>query len=276
MQKETWLITGVSSGLGKALTEKVLQQGHYVIGTFRNKLQAEHFNKTHGSQAEAHVLDLRNDSEIERFLKTIQQTHSKIDVLVNNAGFGLAGAIEECSLHEVQEVFEVHLFAVWKLLQGVLPIIRPLKKGRILQISSHGGVKAFPGFGAYNASKFALEGMSEALSVELAPLGLQVTLVEPGPFRTGFAARGFKLASRQIEDYNATAGTFRKNIKAVDGKQEGDPEKAATALWELTRMDQAPMRLVLGKIALQTVQSKIASLQKDLEASKETAHSVVF
>jgi NAD(P)-dependent dehydrogenase (short-subunit alcohol dehydrogenase family) len=157
-----------------------------------------------------------------------------------------------------------------------LPLFRQQKSGHIFQISSHGGVKAFAGFGIYNASKFALEGFSEALALELAPLGVRLTIVEPGPFRTNFAGGSFGLADRKIDDYNSTAGVFRTKIKAVDGLQEGDPIKAGQAIVKISNSDNPPLRLPLGKIAFETIMAKIDSIQKDLKANYELTHSTVF
>lgn len=143
-------------------------------------------------------------------------------------------------------------------------------------MSSHGGVKAFAGFGIYNASKFALEGLSEALAAEIAPLGIHLTLVEPGPFRTQFADAGFKTATSQIPDYAATAGVFRNRMAQVNGQQEGDPAKAADAIWQLTRQEKPPLRLPLGNIALMSINAKIDSLRQDVEAGRDVASGTVF
>lgn len=163
-----------------------------------------------------------------------------------------------------------------QLTQSFLPIFRNQKSGHIIQISSHGGFKAFAGFGIYNASKFALEGFSEALAQEVAPIGIKVTIVEPGPFRTNFAGSGFKLAEQRIADYNATAGLFKEKIKGMDGKQEGDPNKAAKAIYDITKLSIAPLRLPLGKAALLSLTNKLESVKTDLDNFKDIAESVVY
>jgi NAD(P)-dependent dehydrogenase (short-subunit alcohol dehydrogenase family) len=160
--------------------------------------------------------------------------------------------------------------------QCALPLFRQQRNGHIIQISSHGGLKAFPGFGIYNASKFAVEGFSEALAAEVAPMGIKVTLVEPGPFRTDFAGRSLQQAESVIDDYSATAGAFRQRMKQVDGKQEGDPIKAAAAIIDVTRLDQPPLRLPLGKIAIASLTAKLESVQKDLNAFREVAEGAVY
>ncbi|MGL5891585.1 MAG: SDR family NAD(P)-dependent oxidoreductase, partial [Bacteroidia bacterium] len=156
------------------------------------------------------------------------------------------------------------------------PILRTQGSGHIIQISSHSGIKASPGFGIYNSSKFALEGLSEALAAEINPLGIKLTIVEPGPFRTAFAGNSLREATAAIPAYEQTSGTFRKRLKAIDGKQEGDPEKAATAILELTHNEISPLRMPLGKIAVASFLAKIDSLKSDLEYGRETAERVVF
>lgn len=276
MKQKIWFITGISSGLGRALAEAVIEKGDFVIGTFRRQSEAEAFNQQHGNDALALVLDLTNPAQIEEVCNTIRQRFGKLDVLVNNAGFGLAGAIEETSIDEAREVFETNFFGTLLLTQTLLPLFRQTKTGHIIQVSSHGGFKAFAGFGIYNASKFALEGVSEALAQELAPFGIKVTIVEPGPFRTNFAGSSFKQAKMLIDDYNPTAGAFRERMKQVDGKQEGDPAKAAQAIIHITGLDSPPLRLPLGKIALVTLNAKIQSVQQDIDHFKAMAESAVF
>lgn len=276
MINKIWFITGISSGLGKALAQTVIENGDFVIGTFRNQTQADVFNNQHKDEAFALTLDITKPTEIEKAVKIVTDKFGKIDVLVNNAGFGFAGAIEETSTTETREIFEANFFGTLQLTQTFLPLFRQQKSGHIIQISSHGGFKAFPGFGIYNASKFALEGFSEALAIEVAPLGIKLTIVEPGPFRTNFAGSSFKKADKIIEDYNPTAGTFRERMKQVDGKQEGDPIKASQAIIDITKLDTPPLRLPLGKIAIVSLTTKLDSVQKDINAYKDIAESVVY
>ncbi len=240
MTQKIWFITGISSGLGKALAQSVIENGDFVIGTFRSQIQADAFNNLHKDEAFAITLDITKSNEIDKAFKIVTDRFAKVDVLVNNAGFGFAGAIEETSIAETREIFEANFFGTLQLTQTFLPLFRQQKSGHIIQISSHGGFKAFSGFGIYNASKFALEGFSEALAIEVAPLGIKVTIIEPGPFRTNFAGSSFKQAKAIIEDYNPTAGAFRERMKQVDGKQEGDPIKAAQAIIDITKLDTDP------------------------------------
>lgn len=274
--KRTWLITGISSGLGKALAQAVMESGDFVIGTFRNQSQVDAFNDTNTEKGFALKLDITDETAIEHAVKLILSKVEKVDVLINNAGVGFVGAIEETSSNEVRQVFEANFFGTLKLTQAILPTMRQRKKGHIVQISSHGGIKAFAGFGIYNASKFALEGFSEALAQEVAPLGIKVSIVEPGPFRTSFAGKGLGQAEKIIEEYSETAGAFRQKLKGVDGKQEGDPIKAAQAIINLVKSDDPALRLPLGKTALLTIGMKLDSVRADLEANKEVAESSIF
>ena len=276
MEQKIWFITGISSGLGKALAQTVIEKGDFVIGTFRNQMQADIFNNQHKDEAFAFVLDITQPEQIDKTFKQINKEFGRVDVLVNNAGFGFAGAVEETSSDEIRAVFEANFFGTLKLTQAFLPLLRQQKSGHIIQISSHGGFKAFAGFGIYNASKFAVEGFSEALAQEVAPLGIKVTIVEPGPFRTNFAGSGLILAEQTIADYSETAGVFREKIKGVDGKQEGDPDKAAKAIFEITQNQNPPLRLPLGKVALLSLATKLESVRTDLENFRHIAESVVF
>ncbi|UZO80370.1 oxidoreductase [Aquimarina sp. ERC-38] len=273
---KNWLITGISSGLGKVLAESVIQNGDFVIGTFRNQKQVTDFNAKYKNKAHSILLDITDEHNIEENVLNIIDKFGKIDVLVNNAGIGFVGAIEETSMAEVKEVFNANFFGTLKLTQAVLPYMRKEKSGNIVQISSHGGIKAFAGFGIYNASKFALEGFSEALAQEVAPLGIKVSIVEPGPFRTKFAGNGLGLAKNEITDYSETAGAFRTKLKSVDGKQEGDPVKAAEAIINLVNSENQTLRLPLGKVALMTIGMKLDSVKSDLEKNRNTAENAVY
>lgn len=276
MQQKIWFITGISSGLGKAIATEVYKKGDFVIGTLRNQEQVDAFNNEYKDKALAIKLDVTNSNDIKNALSTIKKKFNRIDVLVNNAGYGFAGAIEETSEEEIKQIFETNFFSALQLTKTFLPLFREQKSGNIIQISSHGGVKAFAGFGIYNASKFALEGFSEALAQEVAPLGIKVSIIEPGPFRTNFAGGGFGLAATVIADYAETSGIFRQRIKGVNGIQEGDPDKAATAIYELVQNENPPLRLPLGKIALATITAKVESIQNDLARGRQIAESVVF
>lgn len=276
MKKQIWLITGISSGLGKSLAEAAMLAGHFVVGTFRKPGQVAEFNQGNEGRGLGILLEI-NDLEASKLaLQKAHETYGQIDVLVNNAGMGFVGAIEETSMEEVRTVFETNFFATLGLTQAVLPLMREQRSGHIVQISSHGGVKAFGGFGIYNASKFALEGFSEALAQEVTPLGIKVSIVEPGPFRTAFAGNNLGVASGDIADYKDTAGAFKSKLQSVDGKQEGDPDKAALAIIDHVHKENPTLRLPLGKVPMVTISAKIESLKSDLEANREVAEGAIF
>ena len=276
MSKRNWLITGVSSGLGKAMAASVINSGDFVIGTFRKASEVNGFNEKYGDKAKGILLDITELELIDDIVEQLMNDFGKIDVLVNNAGIGFVGSIEEASIEEVRNIFEVNFFGLLKLTQSVLPHMRQRKNGHIIQISSHAGIKASAGFGIYNASKFALEGFSEALSDEVNPLGIKVTIVEPGPFRTNFAGRSLNQASRVISDYDDTAGAFRKRLFSKHNKQEGSPERAAELIIQHIDKVDATLRLALGTIPIKTIGMKIDSLKSDLETNKEVSIKAVF
>lgn len=276
MKRKIWLITGISGGLGRALALAVMEKGDFITGTFRHQSQVDQFNEEYAGKGFSFILDVTAEDQVAKTVQEIVSAFGRIDVLVNNAGTGFAGAIEETSPEEVREVFEVNFFAALHLTRQVLPVMRRQKSGHIVQISSHGGVRAFAGFGIYSATKFALEGFSEALAQETAPLGIKVSIVEPGPFRTNFAGKGLGLAKNVIDDYLATAGVFREKLQGVNGKQEGDTDKAAAAIINHVDSDNLTLRLPLGKTAVLTIGMKINSLKADLEANREIAEGAVF
>jgi NAD(P)-dependent dehydrogenase (short-subunit alcohol dehydrogenase family) len=276
MSKLNWLITGVSSGLGKALAEAVIGTDDFVVGSFRKEREVQEFNKQYSGRALAILLDVTDISSIDDTIRQVISTIGHIDVLVNNAGIGFIGAIEEASIDELRSVFEVNFFGMTQLTQSVLPHMRARQSGHIVQISSHAGIKATAGFGVYNASKFAMEGLSEALAQELSPLGIRVTIIEPGPFRTNFAGRSLNQAEQIIADYDDTAGAFRQKLRSVHDQQEGDPVKAAQLIIDHVNDENATLRLALGSVPLKTIGMKIDSLQSDLDRNRETSLEAVY
>ncbi len=276
MNKKIWFITGISSGLGKALADAVIRSNEFVIGTFRKNSEVEAFNTLYQNKGKGVLLDITDMDKIDAVIQEIVTEFGQIDVLVNNAGIGYSGAVEEASIDDVRKVFEANFFGALKMTQAVLPHMRSKKKGHIIQISSHAGVKAFAGFGIYNASKFALEGFSEALAQEVKPLGIGLTLVEPGPFRTNFAGRSLMRSEKQISDYQDTAGNFRTKLDGVHNKQEGDPIKAAKIILQHINSGSETLRLPLGSIPIKTIGMKIESLQSDLDSNKELAMKAVY
>ncbi len=261
--KKVWFITGVSTGLGRALGEAVLSHGDFLVGTVRDAAQI----KTIEELAPGRVLGIRMDvtqtSEVQAAVEKIIEHYRQIDVLVNNAGHGMIGAIEESSDAEVRALFDVNVFGVLNVLRAALPHMRARRKGTIINMSSQGGVRSFPGSGHYCASKHALEAFSESLAIELAPIGIKVLIVEPGAFKTDFAGRSMAIAKQVIGDYEASSGMRRANLKNVDGKQKGDPVRAAEAIIQAVEAPKPPLRLALGAEALKGMREKVKNEMQD-------------
>lgn len=259
-----WLITGVSGGLGRALALEAAQNGDIVYGTLRKPEQLETFNELAPGKTFGVILDVNQHQNIAPVLADILEQQGRIDVLVNNAGYGLFGAIEELSMEEAREQMETNFFSVLALTQAVLPIMRRQRSGHILQISSMSGIRAYSGTGLYNASKFALEGMSEALAAEIKHLNIHLTLIEPGPFRTDWAGTSSVSAKNSIEDYRASSGDRLKLLQSNSGKQPGDPAKGAKAMLKVVNSENPPLRLVLGKPALDAIREKFKIVEDEL------------
>lgn len=260
-----WLITGVSSGFGRALAEAALAAGDIVVGTLRQAGQIAAFEALAPGRAHAVTLDVTAPAQIAAAVERATAVAGGIDVLVNNAGYGFVGAAEEASIDEVRRQFETNFFGMVQITQAVLPQMRARGAGRILNISSAAGVIASPGLAFYAASKFALEGFSEALAGEVAPLGIRVTILEPGGFRTQFSGGSFAQAQRRIADYGGTAGRMRDGFAQYDGRQPGDPEKAAQIMLQLVELPEPPLRLVLGKDMLPRVRAKLAGMLQEID-----------
>lgn len=258
-----WLITGVSGGLGRALAKEAALQGEIVYGTLRKPEQIASFNELVPGKTFGIQLDVNNHEQIKSVLEQIITQSGRLDVLVNNAGYGLFGAIEELSMDEARMQMETNFFAVLAMTQAVLPILRKQRSGHILQISSMSGLRANSGTGLYNASKFALEGMSEALALELQPLNIRLTLVEPGPFRTDWAGSSSVSAKNKIEDYELSSGARLRLLQSTSGKQPGDPAKAAKAILFAVNSEHPPLRLLLGKVALDAVRDKFRTVEDE-------------
>ncbi len=259
----TWLITGVSSGFGRALAEAVLAKGGHVAGTVRNEAAKAEYEKLSPGRAIGLLLDVRDEQAVRNGVAEIEAKTGGVDVLVNNAGYGLEAAIEEATLDQVRAQFEVNVFGPVALIQAALPYMRKRRAGHIVNVTSIGGLTAFPGVGIYNASKFALEGISEALSKEVKPLGIKVTIVEPGAFRTDWAGRSMVHVENSIADYEETVGEFRRSLAKRNGRQAGDPRKAAQAIIQAVEAEHPPLHLLLGTDALAAAGEKFGALQAE-------------
>lgn len=274
LMDKIWLITGASSGLGEALAKVVIAKGGAVVATFRQDEQAQNFTALHSGRSLGIVLDVTDESSLTEGVRKSIEKFGRIDVLVNNAGYGTIGAVEEFSMEEIRLQMETNFFGAVSLTRQVLPHMRQQGKGHIIQISSAAGFKATGGFGIYNASKFALEGFSEALAQEVDAFGIKVVIVQPGPFRTKFAAGSVRLAAHRMEEYKRTpVAQMYHYIQRIDGRQEGDPAKAASAIVDYVASGGVPLRLPLGKHSIEALKSKIASVQKDLGINEAIALS---
>jgi NAD(P)-dependent dehydrogenase (short-subunit alcohol dehydrogenase family) len=260
------LITGVSTGFGRALSEAALAKGYRVVGTVRSEAAKKEFETLKPGQAFGRVLDVTNTAAIAPLVAEIEKSVGPIDVLVNNAGYGFEGILEESTLDEVRHQFDVNVFGAVAMIQAVLPGMRKRRAGRILNITSMGGYITFPGIGVYNGSKFALEGISEALAKEVKGLGIHVTAVGPGGFRTDWAGRSLVRKPRSIADYDDVFDPVRKRRQDNSGKQTGDPKKAAAAMLTLIEAENPPMHLLLGSDALRLVREKLDFLKSEFDA----------
>ena len=263
---KVWLITGCSTGFGRELAKEVLAQGFKAAVAARNTADVQDIISGYPETAIAVKLDVTVESDINAAVKAVTEKFGTIDVLVNNAGIGYFGAIEESEDEEVRRMFEINFFGLAKMTQKVLPVMRKQRSGHIVNIASIGGIRAFPGVGFYNATKFAVDGFSEALGKEVAPLGIKVTVIAPSGFRTDWAGRSANTAQHKIEDYAATAGANTETIRGYSGNQPGDPVMAAKAIVQVVTTEKPPVRLLLGVAALNGGRAKIEELKQDIDA----------
>lgn len=260
---KVWFISGVSTGLGRALAEAILKRGDFLAGTVRDESLIATIEGLAPERALGVQMDVTQVKEVEAAIAKTIAHYGRIDVLVNNSGHGMIGAIEESSDAEVRAMFDVNVFGVLNVLRAALPHMRAQKTGMIINMSSQGGMRSFPGSGHYCGSKHALEAFSESMAVELAPLGIKVMIVEPGPFRTDFAGRSMVIAKKVIHDYASSSGLRRTNLKNVDGKQKGDPVRAAQVIIRVAESENPPLRLALGADALTVMREKVNNALQD-------------
>jgi NAD(P)-dependent dehydrogenase (short-subunit alcohol dehydrogenase family) len=273
---KTFLITGVSSGLGRAFAEGALQAGHRVIGTVRRASDAEAFAALARDRAHPLVLDVTDFDAIPAAVADAERQADQIDVLVNNAGYGHEGVLEESSIEDLQRQFAANVFGPVAMIKAVLPGMRERRRGHIVNVTSMGGFITMPGITFYCGSKFALEGISEALGKELAGFGIRVTALAPGQFRTDWAGRSMDRTPRSIADYDAVMDPIRAARQAKSGNQPGDPAKAALALLALVDAETPPVRLFLGDDALGLVEQKLEAMKVELHAWDALSRSTSF
>ncbi len=270
-----YLITGVSTGFGRAIAEAAIAAGNTVVGTVRKDADIAAFEAL-SPNVHARKLDVTDTAAIAPLVAEIEKTVGAIDVLVNNAGYGSEGILEESSLTEVRHQFEVNVFGPVAMIQAVLPYMRARKSGRIINVTSMGGFITIPGISLYHGSKFALEGIGETLGKEVAHLGIKVTNLEPGGFRTDWAGRSMTRTERSISDYDAVMDPVRQRRLDYHGKQVGDPAKLGQAVVDLVENPDPPAHLLLGSDALRMVREKLTGLLAEIDANEPVTLSTDF
>ncbi|MDB5837239.1 MAG: short-chain dehydrogenase [Caballeronia sp.] len=271
-----WLITGCSTGFGRELAKLVLERGWRAVVTARDPSKLKDLAEGYGDRALVLQLDVTDRKQIADVVAKSQKHFGRIDALVNNAGYGYLAAIEEGEDDAVRAMFETNVFGLVDMTKAVLPIMRAQKSGLIVNISSIGGITSFAATGYYHGTKYAVEGISESLAIEVKPLGIDVLVVEPGPFRTNWAGPSIKQSATRIDDYATTAGERRKQTEARSGNQAGDPVRAAQAIIDAALSDTPPLRLLLGKAALELARKKVTSLTHDFDAWEKTTIGADF
>ena len=264
-----WFITGCSTGFGRELAELVVARGWKAVVTARDKDRVADLAKGHEANVLAVSLDVTDAAQIEAAAKAATDKFGRIDVLVNNAGYGYQAAIEEGEEQEIRAQFDANVFGLFAMTRAVLPVMRAQKSGHIINITSVAGFIGFAGSAYYSASKHAVEGWSDALAKEVEPLGMHVTCVEPGPFRTDWAGRSLKQTPNKIADYAETAGARLKGTSDGSGKQAGDPRRAGELMIEITQVANPPHQLVLGAWGVDAVDKRLAGMRKEFDAWRD-------
>ena len=276
MANKVWFITGASKGFGMELTKCALGAGNVVIATARNPKAVETSMGSH-QRLLTLPLDVTSEQQAKSAVEQTLERFGRIDVLVNNAGRGLVGAVEEVSSEEVRAAFAVNVEGTLNVARAVLPLMRAQRAGRILNLSSVGGFVSWPGWGIYCATKFMVEGFSEAMHAELKPLGIHVTIIEPGPFRTDFLDDSSLARSKNvIADYAASAGSARQWADDSHNAQPGDPAKAAAAMLRIAEVSNPPLRLQLGADCVDAISAKLQQVKQELEEWRNLAESTAF
>jgi len=271
-----WLITGCSSGFGRHLARILVERGYRVAATARDPEAVADIARRRPETALALKLDVTRQADIESAVSETRGAFGRIDVLVNNAGYGYLAAIEEGEDADVRAMFETNFFGLAALTRAVLPVMRAQKSGAIVNVSSMGGFIGFPGSGYYAATKFAVEGLSESLTKEVAPFGIKVLIVEPGPFRTDWAGRSLKTPKQPLDAYAETAVARRRQIQNYSGHQPGDPERAAEAIIATVEQDHPPLRLPLGAFAWDAMKAELEAVRKEMEGLEAVARGADF
>ena len=273
-EPRVWFITGCSTGFGREMAEQAIAHGYRTVVTARDPTTLEGYAAA--ENALVLQLDVTKPDQIAAAIAATEEKFGWIDVLVNNAGIGYFAAVEESEEAEVRKMFEVNVFGTSRMIHAVLPGMRQRRKGCIVNFSSIGGLRSFPAVGYYNATKFAVEGLSEALWQEVEPLGIKVMVVEPSGFRTDWAGRSANESQKQIDDYVATAGAWRAQVREISGKQPGDPVRAAQAVIAAVESGDPPHHLLLGNAAFDGAMAKLDELRRDFTAGESVARGADF
>ena len=274
--KKVWFITGCSTGFGRYLAIEALSKGYQVVVAARNPNDVIDVVANYPTSSLVVKLDVTNANDIKEAITATIEKFGRIDVLVNNAGIGYFGAIEESEEEEVRRMFEINVFGLAHMTQSVLPYMRKQRSGHILNVASIGGLRSFPGVGFYNATKYAVDGLSESLSKEVAPLGIKVTIIAPSGFRTDWAGRSANESKTFIDDYATTAGKNRSDIRSISGQQAGDPVRAAKAMIQIVEVENPPLRLLLGAAALKGARIKLEELKNDFDTWAEVTEGADY
>jgi NAD(P)-dependent dehydrogenase (short-subunit alcohol dehydrogenase family) len=273
MQPKTFLITGASSGFGRAIFGAAVAAGHKAIGTVRRDADRQALEALHPERAKTAIMDVTQIDVLDEVVARIQREHGPIDVLINSAGYGHEGVLEESPLTEMRRQLEVNLFGAVAMMQAVLPSMRARRRGHIVNITSMAGYVGLAGIAYYTASKFALEGVSEVLAKEVAGFGVKVTALAPGSFRTDWAGRSMIRSERRIADYDTVFNPIRKARQEKSGKQNGSPERLAQVVLDLVAMDNTPVHLLLGSDALELVRTALKERLEQINAWEATTRS---
>ncbi|GAA3788684.1 oxidoreductase [Amycolatopsis tucumanensis] len=271
-----WLVTGCSGGLGRVLAEAALNRGDQVVATARDPRSLEDLLARHPETCRATALDVTKAGDAAAAAALAEREFGGVDVLVNNAGYGMLGAIEEGTPDEYRPLFETNVFGVIETTRAVLPLLRKAGGGRIVMMSSGAGIAGIAGDGYYNATKFALEGLSEALAQEVAPFGIATIIVEPGPFRTEFLGRSMRVAAAEMPEYAETAGARRRYRADNDGLQAGDPRKAVDVILRAVDAERPPLHLPLGERAYALARTKFAAFLESMDEWEPLALKTAF
>ncbi|MDV6378670.1 oxidoreductase [Sporosarcina sp. GW1-11] len=270
---KVWFITGCSTGFGREIAKKVIAAGYKVVATARNVEHIRDLQELHPENVQLLKLDVTDKEQVKDAVDQAIESFGRIDVLVNNAGIGYFSSVEESVEEETRKMFEINFWGLMAVTNEVLPHVRKQKSGHIINFSSISGLASFPAVGYYNATKYAVEGISESLAKEVAPIGIKVTLIEPGAFRTDWAGRSANRTQTAIDDYQETVG---KRIERPSGTEEGDPEKLAEAVLHVAQSENPPLRLLLGAAAYELAYEKFTHLLEDMAEWKEVTMNADF